>query len=1257
MEPWVLNAQRGVSFATGIKMSEADRITEGLLQKMTDNSLVRQADLDQFEYSSEVLFGGLLKKTAATPGTQLNRIQSMARSVTEVQGMKRLNMLRTFRKGLGKELRNSWEQARPGDWDKMKEAADLRAGRILDDDDFALQVVGEQMFANDLVVERLGHVAGQAGYKADFANAIKTGAWHTPTDLGELKALDLDHVASALRLTDAKGNDIKDLNRLRQALATESDMMDKVKDGLTRLGADPDYVRRVGHALDFSWGGFWKTAETRFALTADESSALQTMMAEAAKLRGMTPVEFMSQVFSPSLIDGTEGVLGYLEGPARILREARAAGRKVKARDAKLAETRTVLAGKEGASTRMDLVRQMSAAFSAHLDPSAKRALLLEFEPELRKSVLSGEVRFDLKDLQKMWDSKAENMLADRILGYMDGKLGTGNHQVIDDASRGVSSVRDGAASYMRQRGVEPISERRYYESDEPFYEESARAYSALPETPYERTGRRPTIQSIRKSDVDLKPKPAGVDDRTYAAYQDMVVDTRAQWDHMTKPTKKGGMGIKVIVAKGDPYADSAAMRADVAKGQLRVFAGNADHPLMTNEQNVMFRAVHDVFGHAAEGFEFGPRGELNAAIKHSQMYSDTGRAAMLTETHGQTSWVNYSDDMVPSPPQAPLPRTWVEYEKEFPFEKPGDLGPDDPFAIEITGETNYGTTELMQLTIKERVGEGLKALPGTQQEFILSRMARMQRRFPDHKVWHIDVPDDLHVAADQGGFGLEPGVKGVTWGSDEGEAVILLSPDYYGMEFDPTSAKDIQTSMMFGQATHKKVGDQLGAEIWRERESLPGVPHAAAGGGVEHTLYHEMGHAVDSKLRPVIGFMGDTPRRLPENGAYFDFMEEFDKSLARKQLSEYAFNNTGDSAAELFAVANRIADDPTFPMDVLMPELRGAIEEYTQLLKDMGVWIDDAPNPLAGKTVREANAAKRGSVYAEQKAGLLPQGLLDRFGDQFVGRGKHVESNPDVARTAQMFGKWSQAVIGNGLLKGDQAVHAGLLNDIAGIPTHAAVPYNYTEGAATNLAMQSMTRKWDDAFRLQYFAQERSWIERSINHPMFGLYPASYMWGKIMPELVRFIANEPFGNKTGGLLYSLMDTQAAIALRREYDPTFDANIENIGHSQAMSFAGYMMPTLPWDVSASAPAWMRGLAEQGRSNEQAAAEGGVNEDISLLKPITGTFEKLVPLTTTVPWAARAIGEVQPGNDDARIQASELGPELQRVMQELQEALR
>jgi intein/homing endonuclease/GGDEF domain-containing protein len=55
---------------------------------------------------------------------------------------------------------------------------------------------------------------------------------------------------------------------------------------------------------------------------------------------------------------------------------------------------------------------------------------------------------------------------------------------------------------------------------------------------------------------------------------------------------------------------------------------------------------VHDLFGHAMEGYQFGPRGEENAWNAHSQMFSPEAVPAITSDTKGQNSWVNFGPHM-----------------------------------------------------------------------------------------------------------------------------------------------------------------------------------------------------------------------------------------------------------------------------------------------------------------------------------------------------------------------------------------------------------------------------------------------------------------------------------------------------------------------------------------------------------------------------------------------------------------------------------
>jgi hypothetical protein len=156
-------------------------------------------------------------------------------------------------------------------------------------------------------------------------------------------------------------------------------------------------------------------------------------------------------------------------------------------------------------------------------------------------------------------------------------------------------------------------------------------------------------------------------------AYKALKAETLDQYKHLVEK------GIKPIPwdSPGEPYASSQAMQEDLAGNRrlffFRTLSNNAeasfgqtageglDNPLLekTGEviktstgqdyemtYNDVFRFVHDIYGHATEGHQFGPRGEEGAWLAHSKMYSRKARRALTTETRGQNSWVNFGSHL-----------------------------------------------------------------------------------------------------------------------------------------------------------------------------------------------------------------------------------------------------------------------------------------------------------------------------------------------------------------------------------------------------------------------------------------------------------------------------------------------------------------------------------------------------------------------------------------------------------------------------------
>lgn len=154
---------------------------------------------------------------------------------------------------------------------------------------------------------------------------------------------------------------------------------------------------------------------------------------------------------------------------------------------------------------------------------------------------------------------------------------------------------------------------------------------------------------------ASLYDKLPGYDasDVTRQAYTDLAEEVHNQWDHALR----SGYSFEPWDREGQPYATSKEMQKDVAINRhLYFFTGGEPHPYLSQvtssgfSYNDMLRAIHDLFGHAAEGYQFGARGEENAWLHHSQMFTYMAQRALTTETRGQNSWFNYG-------PYSNLPR------------------------------------------------------------------------------------------------------------------------------------------------------------------------------------------------------------------------------------------------------------------------------------------------------------------------------------------------------------------------------------------------------------------------------------------------------------------------------------------------------------------------------------------------------------------------------------------------------------------------
>lgn len=118
---------------------------------------------------------------------------------------------------------------------------------------------------------------------------------------------------------------------------------------------------------------------------------------------------------------------------------------------------------------------------------------------------------------------------------------------------------------------------------------------------------------------------------------------------------------------EGD-YDSSKDLLKDIyGNKHMYVYQGGDPHDFLNKvdpgtglNTNEMFRAVHDFYGHALHGNQFGPKGEEIAWGAHSQTFSPLARLAMSSETRGQNSFVNYT------PINAPLKKQIAEFDDEI---------------------------------------------------------------------------------------------------------------------------------------------------------------------------------------------------------------------------------------------------------------------------------------------------------------------------------------------------------------------------------------------------------------------------------------------------------------------------------------------------------------------------------------------------------------------------------------------------------------
>jgi hypothetical protein len=128
------------------------------------------------------------------------------------------------------------------------------------------------------------------------------------------------------------------------------------------------------------------------------------------------------------------------------------------------------------------------------------------------------------------------------------------------------------------------------------------------------------------------------------------------------------------------------------------------------------------------------------------------------------------------------------------------------------------------------------------------------------------------------------------------------------------------------------------------------------------------------------------------------------------------------------------------------------------------------------------------------------------------------------------------------------------------------------------------------------YANMERSFFERTINHPFLGFYPYSYMFKKILPEMVEFLFKRPFGAMAPGAGYqAYQHVRDYVEHQVETDYFFRKTLED--NDQVAFMVSQLFPGLPWDIAAVPPAYLRSIV--------LSTVGGRDKDYDIFNDLLG----------------------------------------------------
>jgi hypothetical protein len=355
-------------------------------------------------------------------------------------------------------------------------------------------------------------------------------------------------------------------------------------------------------------------------------------------------------------------------------------------------------------------------------------------------------------------------------------------------------------------------------------------------------------------------------------------------------------------------------------------------------------------------------------------------------------------------------------------------------------------------------------------------------------------------------------------------------------------------------------------------------------------------------------------------------YRAELDKHLISLEDAGYDMTVVNPAGQKLRNALNRLENDLRSGAGIGDGTL-GMVTSARNELRSAFDKLDDQSIELVHK-----QSAMRTLASA---SGMINPDSLDELSDlviqtMLVGKGFSVEAQNVIDAVNRSILKAKKAGI-NPRTEGrlfSEAVSTAMMGEIAankrlidvfGKSAMDIVSMRSAEETVYNAFQYAYTKALEQANKTTYYASERSFFERTINHPMLAFYPYSYMFKKILPEMTQFLFKGAFGVKAPLAGYSAyMNVRDYIEAQIEQDPSFRRALED--KSELMYMATMMFPGVPWDVSVVPPAWARNVYKRMRTDQ----------DIDLVNDVViddffRSFFNIGP-GTSIPMVGSALGQ-------------------------------